>query len=463
MLSAFQKLRQEYRKLVFTGWDSQVSANRLELVFKYRLVGQQRSFDFRHSLDFAMKSGSLANVDIIDQWETLIFHLGLMETINYWKLACPAEIEIKCGYLSPEQQAFWQKLFYKGLGEFIYLNRLHDPAVAGFELRADNLVTFRSDKRQSRAKMQLADRRLDGLLVPVGGGKDSVLSLEILAQQSATILPMLMSAPQAAYDCVAVAGYQNYLEIKRRLDSQILTMNHQGFLNGHVPFSAILAFAGLLGAVLGNKAQLVLSNENSANEASVLEAEFNHQYSKSIEFELDFRDYVKQFISDELNYFSLLRPLEELEVAKLFANYPRYHQVFRSCNVGKKTNTWCGQCPKCLFVFIMLAAFMEYDAVVKIFGKDLLADKQLLPILRQLIGLEAVKPFECVGTISESRRALALLAQAWPVKVKERPFLLEQFINYQLPALPPKKDERHCLPKYFLEQLTAERLRYGLL
>lgn len=478
----FQQLRRVYTKLVLAGWRQQWQNGGLQLEFDYQLVADEAEVasliseqpqvadvltrlttkTFVHKLELKLRQGELSRRDDLD---TLIWQIGIIEAINYWKLACPAQIELS-GQLSAEQQAFWQKLYYQGLGEFIYLNQLHLPEVAGTELTVDNLVQFVATAEQVYPKLTVEGA---GTLIPVGGGKDSVVTLEVLRDGRTNNLPLVMSAPQAAYDCIKVAGYDNYLEIKRQLDPQIVELNQAGFLNGHVPFSAILAFISLLAAAVTGKRYVALSNENSANEPSVPGTEFNHQYSKSWQFEADFQRYVSQFVVEGIDYFSLLRPLEELQIAELFSHYPAYHSVFRSCNVGKKTNSWCGHCPKCLFVFVMLAAFVDYDQVVAIFGKDLLADETLLLTWRQLLGLAETKPFECVGTISEVRRVARLIINRYPsgdIQSAENgqnlPILLQKFLEYQLDDIDLLHDQHQAVPAELLAKLQAERDKYGV-
>lgn len=482
----FQDLRWVYSKLVFVGWQQRWLGGQLQLQFQYQLVAdparvaelratlanQAADVDwlaslttktFTHKLKLRLKKGQLTEQADLDG---LIFQIGIAEAINYWKLACPAEIEIACGALRPEQVAFWQKLIYKGLGEFIYLNKLHLEIIDGAPLSAANFVKITSSGPVFEPIRVVGQ----GSLIPVGGGKDSVVTLEVLRDQRDANLPLVMSAPQAAYDCIMVAGYNNYLEVNRQLDPQILALNQAGFLNGHVPFSAILAFISVLGAVLTGKRHIALSNENSANEPSVPGTDFNHQYSKSWEFEADFRAYLQQFVVEGVEYFSLLRPLEELQIAELFSHYPAYHPVFRSCNVGKKTNSWCGHCPKCLFVFIMLAAFVDYQQVVAMFGRDLLADVTLLTTFDQLLGLAETKPFECVGTVSEVRRALRLIIQRnYPYgdmkndkNQLKMPILLQKFVEYNLDDVELSHDEEQAVPAELLVKLQQERERYGV-
>jgi hypothetical protein len=205
----------------------------------------------------------------------------------------------------------------------------------------------------------------------------------------------------------------------------LIELNKQGFLNGHTPFSALLAFSSLLAGKLANVGSIALSNESSANEATVQGTSINHQYSKSFAFEKDFRDYVASFISDDFDYFSFLRPISELQIAKIFSKSPQYFTTFRSCNVGSKTNVWCGSCAKCLFTFIILAPFAGIETTEKIFEKNLLDDSSLRPIFDELTGRTSTKPFECVGTVEEVNVALAEIVKNYGNR--ELPVLLQYF------------------------------------
>jgi len=154
--------------------------------------------------------------------------------------------------------------------------------------------------------------------------------------------------------------------------------------------------------IIGAK-YIALSNEFSANESTIINSNVNHQYSKTISFESDFRYYTKMFLNNNIEYFSFIRPLHELQVAKLFSHYPQYFTAFRSCNVGSKDDKWCGNCPKCLFVALMLAPYINHNELENIFGKDIFSNLELKNTLEELLGLKMTKPFECIGTVDEVR------------------------------------------------------------
>ena len=328
------------------------------------------------------------------QLQTLAFHIGMVELVSYWKMACPKRVMVLPFALTEHQKAWWKKLYYNGLGEFFYLNGITCSEVDFMSIETPSTASF------SRVDVPLQEK----VIIPVGGGKDSVVTLELL-RSKLSCTPLIVNPRGATLGCVETAGYHDdeYMVVKRTLDPTMLEMNKQGYLNGHTPFSALLAFVSILVGFGSGSHYIALSNESSANESTVPGTNINHQYSKSIEFERDFRNYVAEDINDQIQYFSFLRPLSELQIAYFFAQFKSYHPVFRSCNAGSKTDSWCGKCPKCLFTWIILSPFLSREQLTAIFGRDLMVDNDLKPIFEELNGTSAVKPFECVGTVEEVR------------------------------------------------------------
>lgn len=354
------------------------------------------------------------------QLDLLVFNIGMIELISYWKCTCSPTIVVKPYALTNGQIAFWKKLYYNGLSEFFYIN--------GIDATIDNflIINALSEKVLSKTSFDTNDI----FIVPIGGGKDSVVTLELLSQAGKDICPMIINPRGATLECAAIAGYdrESFIEIKRTIHPLLLKLNAEGYLNGHTPFSAMLAFHSLLVAALTGRKHIALSNESSANESTIVGTNVNHQYSKSLEFENDFRKYVSDYITDDINYFSFLRPLSELQIAMLFAKNDKYFGVFKSCNVGSKTDIWCGSCPKCLFAYIILSPFIEPELLSGIFGKPMLDDPSLQLYFDQLTGVMPTKPFECVGTVDEVNTALAMTIKRY-YSISDRPYLLK---NYEL-------------------------------
>jgi len=409
-LELFHSLREKYPVFTYESYNVEKLEGKISCKFYYKMQGTHQIVSFLHEVIFSVNKN---HADLSSPlFLRTVFLLGLAETVNYWKLACPKTVNIVPGCLNDEDILFWEKLFTHGLGEFYWLNGIYGNIAEG------DYVHFISAGESEYNPITLD---VSGCMVPVGGGKDSVVTLELLHTLGNTpdIVPLsvfFLSAREASYATAKIAGYseQDYIEAFRVFDPQMLKMNHEGYLNGHVPYSAILGFTAVVSAVLYKKKYIVLSNEGSANEPTVPGTWVNHQYSKSLEFELDFSGYLQKSITPSIFYFSLLRPWSEARIAMVFSEHPKYHAAFRSCNKGSKDNVWCCHCSKCLFVYILLGAQAGIESTTKVFGENLLLKDSLLPILEELTGMVPVKPFECIGTIEETRWSLYQILKSEP-------------------------------------------------
>lgn len=442
------KIRQQYPYFKFVDYAFTIYNNELDIKFIFDLAGV---YKFAPGLKLLHRDFiKLKNLSH-EALSNMIFQIGMIELISYWKLACPPKLIIEPHALSLEQIDWWKKLYYHGLGEFFYLN--------GITPDKDDFVDI-----QSKGKtLQLLSDTLSSekVIVPVGGGKDSVVTLELLKNSDFQIIPMALNPREASIRTIESAGFRmnDSVVVERTLDPLMLELNTQGFLNGHTPFSALLAFVNVLTAVVSGTKYVSLSNENSANESTVPGSDINHQYSKSFEFEKDFSAYCKSYIHPELTYFSFLRPLSELQIAGLFASFSAHFSGFRSCNIGSKSDKWCGKCPKCLFTYIILSPFVSREQLQKIFGKDLLNDEELKPIFNELIGISPIKPFECVGTPYEIKVALGKALKE--LSVENRPALLKDFSisessHYEFEKLITSFNTENLVPLAFLRVLMEQ-------
>lgn len=302
----FNQFRESYQVFFFDDFHINLNDNNLEIIFDFRI---DDFVSFHPSMKIAKKSFYHFENLKMHELRNLAFHIGMVEVISYWKAICPKKLVIKPFKLSDEQKLFWRKLYFNGLGEFFYTN--------GIITNENDFIEIETD---SENELQLLHTQFNnGTLIPVGGGKDSVVSLELLKQSLGNSYALIMNPRGASLATAKIAGFENKLiEINRSIDSNLLELNKQGFLNGHTPFSALLGFVCLLAATLTQERFIALSNESSANEPSIPGTKINHQYSKSFEFESDFRAYYKKYISPEIEYFSFLRPISELKIASIF-------------------------------------------------------------------------------------------------------------------------------------------------
>lgn len=342
--------------------------------------------------------------------------LQLILGISYYKLYCPPKI-ITSFKLSQEQANFWDIVYRKGLGEFLYRNKLNPQKLAKFPY--SNIKIYPE-------RIKIRDRALLG----IGGGKDSIVASELLKNFETTSFLIETQQNDLISDSIINEIGNPSIKIKRILDPKIFG-TYEGAYNGHVPISAIFAFLGLLTAAIYEFKYVIVANEHSSNFGNLKYCgeNINHQWSKSIEFEELLQEYTKKFITPDIIYFSLLRQFYEIRIAKMFAKQKKYFHLFTSCNRSfkvfkKRPNTlWCGKCPKCAFVFLMFSPFISKKELINIFKKNLFAENSLIPLFRDLLGFGKLKPFDCVGTFEESQAALFLASKKFKNEIVIKTFL----------------------------------------
>ena len=383
--------------------------------------------------------------------------LHLVAGVSYYKAAVPGEIRIDSYAIDAATAALLEQVYLNGLGEFAYRN--------GLDLRGR--IRFPFDPALATAAapaLGLGERAL----VAIGGGKDSLVSIEALRAMGVEQAVTWIGNSQLIRTCAERTGLAT-LNIGRALAPQLFEINRQGAYNGHIPVTAVNSAILVLAALLTGAGQVVFSHERSASSGSLIPGagEVNHQWSKGWAFERMFGEQVERAVAADLRYYSLLRPLSELAVARQFAKSHHYDEHFSSCNrnfhiLGEKpAQRWCGLCPKCHFVFLALAPFMSKARLVRIFGRNLLDEDAQAAGFDALLEYQDHKPFECVGEGRESRAAMAALAARadW-----REDALVARFAREILPQLDPGElaieplleiEGEHRVPVALWERLRA--------
>lgn len=438
-MDKFQQLREKHGEFIYESYE----INENGFVFHFRMG------DYRFDPQWSFSTEYIKNAEDKKLLDYAVFSLGMSELVSYWKCACPPKVIINCGALNGEQIKWWKKLYFNGLSEMFYRNGIKTDMESFMNI-------FPANGEAPSFCPQNAENKENGFLIPVGGGKDSVVTLELLKRYKNNSLCYIINPRGATLGCAHTAGYPDsrIVGVKRTIDKQLLELNSMGYLNGHTPLSSVIAFSSWIFAYCSDKKYIALSNESSANESNVSGTGINHQYSKSTEFEADFRYYTKTYLSPYPEYFSMLRPWSEWQITGKFISYPKYFPVFQSCNLGSKTDSWCSNCAKCLYVYIMLSAFLEDSELIKIFGKNMLQCEEYRDMFNGLICQDYDKPFECVGTRAEI--SLALHTAAKKRQGGEMPLLLKEYINgsHETPdSLDSYFDNNNFVPKEFIELL----------
>ena len=377
-----------------------------KIYFEEKISFQNNSFIKRKKID----------INIINNF---LFSLHIAVWVSYYKFYPTANLIIKSWNIDNFQKSFWKKFYLNWLWEFFYKNNINPNWLINFENNSEKVykkIDFISSNKA---------------LVPVWWWKDSIVSIEILKQNNFEFdLFTFCVNDNILYENTSLISWKNRLIIKRELSKNIPEIIKSGYYNWHIPITWIISFVLALCWYIYDYKYLVFSNEKSANfwNTNKFWIEINHQWSKSIEFENDFNDYLKNYLSNDIKLFSLLRPFYEIKIAEIFSKLAKkYFKYFSSCNtnfkifktpplqweeekspfslngkgLGTGVNYWCNSCPKCAFVYVILKAFLDEKDILEIFSIELYDKRDLESTFRELAGISSIKPFECVWTNEE--------------------------------------------------------------
>lgn len=364
------------------------------------------------------------------KFQVFLFNIFIALWISYYKAYPTEKLVSEKYYLDEKQKEFWKKFYLNWLWEFLFRNKIKPDNLLNFDFRWENNFKKQDYKVKNR------------VIIPIWWGKDSLVSVEEIKKNNNFKDDFILATFWKDYYIHRVCEEEIWakrLFIERKISEKLFELNKAWNYNWHVPITWIIAFVLLASSYLYDYKFIALSNEKSANFWNLKWEwiEVNHQYSKSLEFELDFKNYQKNYIGEGIEYFSLLRNMYEVKIAEIFAKNKKYFDVFSSCNANFKIleekqtlkNRWCNNCPKCAFVFSILRPFLDKEEVIKIFWEDLYKREDLLELFKELLWVSNHKPFECVGTNEEVI-----------ISMKKS---LEKYNNKKLPVI----------LKYFLENI----------
>jgi hypothetical protein len=476
--------------------------------FSARELDERGRVTLRYALDHAVEfveeydlpPGTPVGPAERERVEGLLSLLHWVAGVSYFKTAAPGAVACETGPPPPATARLLEALYSEGLAEFAYENglpglprpsfatgaALERPAVAsgpavgrptvasGPGVKRLAFTSAPTTGRPAVASGSTAERPRTGdrgrsprVLVPVGGGKDSVVALEAVRRSGHELALFSVGDAPPIARTVAVAGLPRLL-CTRRLDPGLAALNRAGALNGHVPVTAIVCCVALLTAALHGFDAVALAAERSASAGNVRwdGVEVNHQFSKSLRAERLLRAAVAEADPD-VELFSVLRPASELAIARAFARLGSYHGAFTSCNAlfrldpARRATSWCCDCPKCRFVFLALAPFCEPAHLRELFGHDLLDDERQYAGFALLTATGGHKPFECVGEEEESVAAIRLLATQpdWQSHRVVRRLVAEVLPRCDATVGDPARvlalSDAHHVPDYLLADVVA--------
>lgn len=432
-------------------------------------VYSDRGYEFVERVDFSaleVSSVVFSQENFIEVLDKACQGYFLMAGISYFKAFVSSEVRFSSEvsqkiYWTEDKKNFFEKVYYHGLGEFFCENEIDPVGKINFPKTfsvEESIVSVHFGQAQGLP--------LQGALLPLGGGKDSLTSAHLLKKFDKNFVTWTVDS-DAKFERQAELLGTPHCKVARKISHKLIELNKSGeAFNGHIPISAIWAFLSVISALLLGKQYVVLSNEHSANEATLeyLGMDVNHQYSKSLAFEEDFQQFVGENISAEISYFSLLRPLREIHIAQIFCEegvWEKFVGNFSSCNrnfhIDKKLQRenffWCGECAKCAFVACIFAPYLVSEKLWGLFGgKNLFRDLALRETFLGLLGFDGDKPFECVGEIAEVRWSLWSVREKYPEVLR---FFPDNFSDKDLENFDPRQKFTHKIPDEFRDILES--------
>lgn len=388
----------KFNKFIFESYEFDYDAGSAS--FHYSFDGQLK---FTESIQFESKITSSFNKKQIRKTLEL-YHL--VAGVSYYKAYFTPEIEVKSTELDQSQAEFLNNLYLKGLGEYLYINELDPNDIAKFQPNKAEVTSEQHDYSTEQLRQ--------GTLVMIGGGKDSLVTAELLERGGKDFASFRINSLPWVDKQMKMIG-QPVLKVRRDIDSKLTELNKKDAYNGHVPLSAINSALAVIAAVLFGYEHIIISSESSADipNTKYKGMDINHQYSKSYEFEQALASYIHKYISPNIKYFSLLRPYSEIKITELFAKFAwdKYKYNFSSSNENFKLDSdkklkWDTNSSKTLSVFGMLAAYLPKSELLDVFGYDLFADPKNKSTWAELVGDKGIKPFECVASTEEMQYAL---------------------------------------------------------
>ncbi len=390
----------------FTYTQFRLSDDHRTVYFEYTLTHNDTEYSLSEVIEFP-----IALLDTPEQLRGLrALHLAL--GVSYYKTFLPPEI-IHPYAMDASEVAFWNDIWQHGLGEFLYINKLPVERVAQFKVQDGTLFEGVSG---NTAK--------DEAILGIGGGKDSIVAGELLKDLGVTVSGFVMATGEQLGQTASVAKVMgvDLHAIKRQIDTQLLDLQKMpGAYSGHVPISLIFALVGTALAIANHSAYVVVANEASASIPRIMweGRAVNHQWSKSFGFEKDLQHFIQEKVTPEVTYFSAVRQLTSIGVAKVFARLPQYFEVFTSDNfvfrmdpARRPAGRWSLESPKSLSSYLLLAPWLSNEEVQRIFGIDFMNEDSLETLFLELTGMEGEPPLDCVGTVEELLLSVNLLATA---------------------------------------------------
>ena len=117
----FNDLREKYPEFEYNSYSINDEGQNIVIRYFFDIPGLA---EFKPFIKIAKKNFKWNNINS-NLTRAIVFYLGMVEAISYFKATCSPRFVVNCGKLSNDQKAWFKKLYYLGLGEFRYRNQIN--------------------------------------------------------------------------------------------------------------------------------------------------------------------------------------------------------------------------------------------------------------------------------------------------------------------------------------------------
>lgn len=119
-MQKFNILREKYKEFIYKDFEIREENNNIIIKYFFEIPGLTK---FEPTITIEKRNIKFNSIED-NLVKEMVFNLGMVEAISYWKSICAQKLIVECGSLDSEQIEFFKKLFYLGLGEFRYINNI---------------------------------------------------------------------------------------------------------------------------------------------------------------------------------------------------------------------------------------------------------------------------------------------------------------------------------------------------